>query len=157
VTTVARALLVAAAVWPLLLAFALWERINHPSALTGHVLYLAASAVCHQIPERSFQTAGIPWPVCGRCAGLYVAAPFGAWLGLRAARRRNALRPWQLLAVSALPTVLTIAVEWLRPAVVGNVTRFVAALPLGAAISFMLLEAAAPPVPASDVHRQRIH
>jgi len=136
-------LLLAAVAWPVLLAFALWERIYHPAALPGLSLYLAASTICHQIAERSFHTAGVPWPVCGRCAGLYAAAPFGAWLGLALARGSRAMGAARLLALAALPTAVTVAMEWARPASVGNVARCVSALPLGAAVAVVLVASVA--------------
>lgn len=34
-------------------------------------------AVCHQIPERSFQFAGISMPLCSRCTGMHLGALFG--------------------------------------------------------------------------------
>jgi len=78
-------LLVAAAVaWPLVAGAALWHRVTHPHDGPGWatVVYLAAAQVCHQRPERSFETDGVAWPVCARCTGLYLAAPFGAFLAL---------------------------------------------------------------------------
>jgi uncharacterized membrane protein len=136
-----RALALGACVWLALLGFALWQRIHEPSALPGVTLYLVASRICHQIAERSFHTAGEQWPVCARCAGLYLAAPFGAWFGLRAARQRPAaLRAVRLLAMAAVPTILTVVAERLGAPFVGNAARFVAALPLGAAIAMVIVE-----------------
>lgn len=96
--------------------------------------YFAGSVVCHQIPERSFLTAGVPWPVCARCSGLYLgaAAGFVVWLGLRRlTARRFVGRPMLALAVVTVPT----AVSWVT-GVVGlwegtNMIRFVLAAPLG--------------------------
>lgn len=34
-------------------------------------------AVCHQIPERSFQFADISMPLCSRCTGMHLGALFG--------------------------------------------------------------------------------
>jgi len=99
------------------------------------VAYLAGSVVCHQIPERSFVTAGRQWPVCARCAGLYlgVAAGFVVWLVLRrVTAHRPSARP--VLVALALMTAPT-AVSW-ATGVVGlwegtNTIRFVLAAPLG--------------------------
>jgi uncharacterized membrane protein len=139
-----KVLLLAAIAWPLLLALALWERIYHPGALTGLSIYAAASTICHQIAERSFHTAGVQWPVCGRCAGLYAAAPFGAWLGLALAGGSRSLSALRLIALAALPGAATVAMEWARAASVGNVTRCISALPLGAAVAFVLVASVAP-------------
>lgn len=97
--------------------------------------YFAGSIVCHQIPQRSFVTAGRQWPVCARCAGIYlgVAAGFAAWL---AVRRITVWRPThglliKCLAALAVPT----AVSW-ASGVLGiwdgtNTIRFMLAAPLG--------------------------
>lgn len=137
-------LVLAAVTWPILLAFALWERVHHPAAWPGLSLYLAASSICHQIAERSFHTAGVPWPVCGRCTGLYAAAPFGAWFGLTFAHRLPRISSLRLIVLAALPTAATVAIEWVRPALVGNVTRFLSAVPLGAAVAFILVASVTP-------------
>lgn len=101
----------------------------------GALAYFAGSVVCHQLPERSFATAGVQWPVCARCAGIYlgVAAGFGVWWMLRRVMsRRLDRRAWlTLLAVVAAPT----AASWLS-GLLGiwdgtNWTRFALAAPLG--------------------------
>ena len=132
----------AACVWPLVLAVGLWQRIADPRALVGAVVYGVASAICHQIPDRSFHTAGVPWPVCGRCAGLYAAAPFGALIALGGVKRRVSRSSRLTIGIAAVPTVATIAAEWVSPDVVGNVSRCAAALPLGAMIAMVLVETA---------------
>ena len=40
-------------------------------------VYAAGHLVCHQRTERSFASCGYQWPVCGRCAGLYMGAAAG--------------------------------------------------------------------------------
>ncbi|MCA1585463.1 MAG: DUF2085 domain-containing protein [Acidobacteria bacterium] len=42
--------------------------------------YVVGAVICHQRPERSFHTAGIKWPVCSRCTGLYAGAAFALLL-----------------------------------------------------------------------------
>lgn len=109
--------------------------------------YLAGSVVCHQLAQRSFVTAGAQWPVCARCAGIYlgIAIGFSAWLGLRR------LITWRLrvgtmltvLVIVALPT----AVSWLT-GVTGiwdgtNAIRFGLATPLGLTAGAIVAAAAA--------------
>jgi uncharacterized membrane protein len=137
-------LIIAAFVWPAVLAGATFELANGRAPLWSGVVYAAASKVCHQRPERSFHTAGVKWPVCGRCSGLYLAAPIGALVaGIAIRRRRSAPRQLAWLALAAVPTAITLAVEWLNLAPVSNVVRALAALPLGAMIAFVLVRAAA--------------
>ena len=135
-------LAIAAIGWPLLLGAVVWHRAVSGEAVWTTVVHLAASRICHQKPERSFRTAGVQWPVCGRCSGLYLGAPIGAIaaLGLTRARRRRVLA---LLAIAAAPTALTLALEWLQLAPVSNLARALTAAPLGAAIALVLGHTAA--------------
>jgi hypothetical protein len=87
----------------------------------------------------------VQWPVCGRCAGLYLAAPVGAALAVLGVRRPRAARDrvsiaW--LVIAALPTAATLILEWSRLSTVTSVERAVAALPLGAALAFVLVRSA---------------
>lgn len=144
----ARALLIAAVLWPVILTGAAWQRGTAEPAWWPSVVYYAASHVCHQRPERSFHTAGVVWPVCGRCSGLYLSAPLGALLALGVAGRRvrGAGRNWLRagLGVAALPTVITLGLEWFNLAPISNAMRFAAALPLGLAVTFAIVLAAGP-------------
>lgn len=103
--------------------------------------YFAGSVVCHQLPERSFVTAGVQWPVCARCAGIYlgVAAGLATWWALRRLISwRPAGRAWlTTLAVVAAPT----AASWVS-GVMGfwdgtNGIRFALAAPLGLAVGMI--------------------
>lgn len=81
------------------------------------LIYLAGHTVCHQRPERSFTRDGHPLPVCARCTGMYAAAPLVCLVALLAPSGRArrlwgwAATPRGLLA-AALPTILTVIVEW---------------------------------------------
>ncbi len=150
-----KALVGAAIVWPLLLLAAAWPDAHGRPPAWSPVIYLAASRVCHQQPERSFQTAGVQWPVCGRCSGLYLAAPLGAVAAsLRSTRRRVARSTIGWLAVAAVPTVVTLVFEWMTAVPVSNLARALAALPLGAAVAFVIVGAAGDPgTPIGYTHR----
>jgi len=140
-----RLLVVGALAWPTLLGAALFDRVmdQGPSrSAWAAVVYFAAGQVCHQQPERSFHTHNETWPVCARCAGLYLAAPFGAaWFLARRRRGSRSVRvtPRVVFAMAAVPTVLTIAWEWAGLGVPSNTIRLLSALPLGAAIMWVLL------------------
>ncbi|HSG01232.1 MAG TPA: DUF2085 domain-containing protein [Vicinamibacterales bacterium] len=137
-------LLIAASVaWPLLLAAAAWPHAEGRRATFAALGYLAAGRVCHQLPERSFRTAGVQWPVCGRCSGLYLAAPIGAMAAsLMSARQWRGRSVAVLLAAVALPSTVTFVLEHFTDVAVGNLVRFLAAIPLGAAVAFVIVTAA---------------
>ena len=121
------------------------------AALTAPVAaaaYFSGQFICHQLPARSFHPWGVKMPVCARCFGLYASAPLGAGLSLALAfgladpRRQASARGVRLLlAASALPTAAIVAVEWMGLAAPSSLTRFTAALPLGAAIAFVAASA----------------
>lgn len=152
-----RALVIASVIWPLMMAAAVWNRASAGDSIWTSVLYAAASRICHQRPERSFHTAGVKWPVCGRCSGLYLAAPFGAIAALAVARRRRrppvdgssrrrvANRAVLLLTIASLPTAITLVAEWSGAMAVTTFARAIAALPLGAAIAFVIVRVASGP------------
>jgi hypothetical protein len=152
------------AVWIYAAAAALWAawlpaaaavlddgRDAGTAVVAAALTYRGASFVCHQDPARSFAAGKWPWPVCARCAGLYAGAAAGACLGgvmaTRSVRRRRrataavAVRlsvvRWTL-AAAALPTALLWAAERLAGLPVGNPARAVGAVPLGAAVSWLV-------------------
>lgn len=137
-----RALAIGATLWPLLLASAVWERAAGGHDAWTPWVYAGCGEICHQRPERSFSTRGVRWPVCGRCSGLYLAAPIGAWLAV-GARRRHGRGPWFWLGVAAVPTVVTLALEWSGWHAGSSTERALAALPFGAAAAYWIVHAAA--------------
>jgi uncharacterized membrane protein len=140
---VSRLLVLGSILWPLAIGAAVWQRQDRPPAVWTTVLYAAASRICHQRPERSFWTGHVQWAVCARCSGLYAAAPFGAIIAMTR-RRRSAPAAWPLVAVAAAPTAITLGLEWSHVAVVTNMARALSALPLGAAIAYVLVSTASP-------------
>jgi uncharacterized membrane protein len=95
-------------------------------------VYEGAGLICHQRPERSFHVAGVQLPVCGRCLGLYLSSAMGAlgvWL---TSRKFGFARTRAALIVAAVPTALTVSLEFLGIIQPGNVVRAISALPLGA-------------------------
>jgi uncharacterized membrane protein len=112
-----------------------------PSSLVAAV-YAGGSMVCNQRPERSFAISGAQMPVCARCSGLYVAGAVGALAGwiIGARRVQGGSRGVRIaLALAAAPTALTWAAEWVGVSHPSNVTRAVAALPLGAAAGWIFV------------------
>jgi uncharacterized membrane protein len=138
----ARFLVACAVAWPILLTAATAERIHHTAPWASTLTYVVAGQVCHQRPARSFHTAGVQWPVCGRCSGLYLAAPVGAIAAFLVGRRRTSRPSIAWLAAAAAPTAITFVIEKAGIAAVGNGMRFAAALPLGLALAWVLVRTA---------------
>lgn len=108
---------------------------------------MAGALICHQRVERSFRIAGAPLPVCARCTALYLSGALGAlaaWLTVPLMPRRTRTA----ILAAAVPTVVTVVVEWAGLMQPGNVVRAVAAVPIGAACGWIfvrLLRAEAAP------------
>lgn len=140
----ARWLVAAAIALPILGGAAVWQRTSGPSAPWATAVYLAASRVCHQRPERSFATAGVQWPVCGRCAGLYLGGAIGSLVAGRALRRRVGRgRAAAWLCAAAAPTAGSLVWEWIGMGGMTTGVRAVLALPLGAALAWVVILTAA--------------
>ena len=108
------------------------------------VVYLAGALICHQLPDRSFHLHGAQLPVCARCFGLYFGAALGSVIaattiaGGALATRKTA---WIATAVAAVPTAVTFLLEWGIGWPVSNITRALAAVPLGCAVAFGVVSA----------------
>ena len=129
-------LTIAALIWAVVIVAApvMWH--VEPIAAPLSVVYAAASRVCHQRPERSFFVAGAQMPVCARCSGLYIAGALGALIGWTACSQP---RSTVLLALSALPTAITFALEFAGILHFSNIVRAVAALPLGIVAGYVFV------------------
>ena len=140
----AKWLTVASIVWPVMLGLAAAQRISGGPARAAAFVYAAASHVCHQKPERSFHTAGVSWPVCARCSGLYLAAPIGAFAALLTRRRPlSRSKLLTVLAVACAPSLITFTTEFVGLITTTNMVRAVAALPAGAMLAVTLVRTAA--------------
>lgn len=137
----ARALAIALTVGSLLWVAALLAAASlYGSGVLPATVYGLASLVCHQRPERSFVFTDAQFPVCARCAGLYVSGALGAafgWVKLPAVARNDRT----LLLLAAVPTLATIPVEWLGLSPLSNVIRAAAAVPFGAAAGWTFVRA----------------
>lgn len=134
-----RFLVGASIAWPLVAGSAVWQLTTGNPAWPA-LVYTVGGHICHQRPERSFHTHEVKWPVCARCAGLYLAAPFAGLVALRRRSRDLSRRqPLRLVFAAAVPTALTLAWEWGGLGTPSNLVRFATALPLGAAVAFVLV------------------
>lgn len=141
------AIAAASLVWISLLS---WTASSSEPPLATLLIHQFASFVCHQELERTFHWGAAPWAVCARCLGLYAAAPAGALAAFAPGFRTAARAPRAnllLLAAAGAPTAATWLAEHLAGVPVGNGTRFTAAIPLGAALAWVLVRTAmsAPP------------
>ncbi len=102
-------------------------------------IYGVASLVCHQLPHRSFRLFSAQMPVCARCTGIYAGAAIAAAVAAATGGRRPVMeRRWDVrlvLGLAALPTAITLIVEWTTGVMPSNLVRATAGLPLGAAVA----------------------
>jgi uncharacterized membrane protein len=116
-----------------------------PGRALRAAVYTIGAGVCHQRRDRSFAAVTGSWPVCARCAGLYLSgAVMGLVLGLWTALVRRPVwvrwRVWMLVA--AAPTAVSWFAERAGLLSTTNLVRFVLAIPLGAVTALMLSAAA---------------
>ena len=143
---IAPALALAALAWVALLLLT----PNAPSSIAT-VIYAMGAVICHQIPERSFHLAGVQLPVCARCLGIYVGAAAAASvhvLGVFVAdsTRWRTLSPRaarHLFLVTALPTVVTVALEWAGLWRGSNIVRAIAGMVVGLGGALVVMSAVA--------------
>jgi uncharacterized membrane protein len=141
---IAPAIAVVAVMWLLLLTAA----PAGPTTLAT-LTYSIGAFICHQIPERSFHLGGFQLPVCARCLGIYAGFAAGAWtqvLVLPAPSRNWPLGPAsarRVLVVSALPTALTLVLEWSGVWAGANIVRAIAGLALGTGVALVVMSVVA--------------
>jgi uncharacterized membrane protein len=153
-TTLRRAFVGASVAWTVALPAATFAAsLARPTAaayLFSLVVYAAGGVVCHQLPERSFHFWGRQFPVCARCAGLYVGAAATAvgWLLLNRHsagdvddRSRGVGPRLAVLGAASVPTALTLVYEWTTGVMPSNVLRCAAGFVLGAAVVWVVVRA----------------
>ena len=132
------ALAAAAFFWLAMLVIAPYAVSSGEAPVAGALIYRAGAVVCHQRADRSFHLAGLQLPVCARCTGLYASgavAALAAWMGFPVLPRRTRL----MLLLAALPTAITVALEWWGVAQFSNSTRALASVPLGGAAAWIFV------------------
>jgi uncharacterized membrane protein len=116
-----------------------------PVPIAG-TIYAIGSVICHQRPERSFHLFALQLPVCARCTGIYAGAAMGTSGAALSARIRAyaASAPARaILFAGAVPTSLTLALEWSGLWSGSNAARAAASLPLGVVAALVVVQAAA--------------
>jgi len=147
---VIKVLVAASVAWPAFLAAGAIAQARQPGSWLAIAAYTAGAGVCHQRDDRSFHTSHTKWPVCARCSGLYLTAPIGALAAFLVKGGLRRRRDLTMLAVASAATAITFAVEHLGLISVSSVSRFVAALPLGAALAWVIVRAARGPETAIE-------
>lgn len=135
------ALLMGVTLFLCLIASAPWARARGHETWAA-VVYASFSAVCHQMPERSFYVFGFPLAVCARCLGLYAGAAAGVLLYplvRRLERGDVPARVWLLAA--AVPTSVDFALGLFGIWANTHLSRFLTAALLGAVTSFYIVPA----------------
>ena len=143
---IAPALALTALAW---LALLIFTPLAPPSIAT--LMYAAGAVICHQLPERSFHLAGFQLPVCARCLGIYAGAAAAASIHVLAVvvansaqwRRLSPAAARRVFLVSALPTVVTVALEWAGVWSGTNVVRAIAGTALGVGGALVVMSAVA--------------
>jgi uncharacterized membrane protein len=109
------------------------------------ISYSVGSFICHQMPERSFHLSGYQLPVCARCLGIYAGVALAALspLDSRTARFARGRRAIWVFGISALATVLTLALEWTDLWSGSNGGRAVAGVALGIGVGLVVMNAVA--------------
>ena len=138
------ALRVAAASWAFVLPVAPYIAVKGAPGSPAHafsaLMFAIGSFVCHQRPERSFALWGTQLPVCARCTGIYLGAACVALLYRARSATGRLAAPLPFLVAAAVPTLMTLALEWLTPIAPSNVVRAAAGTLLGAAVLVVLLD-----------------
>jgi uncharacterized membrane protein len=118
---------------------------NSPLALVvaTAAAYQVGAILCHQRADRSFHTGAVQWPVCARCAGLYMSAGLAALVMLVLRRRVGHAsiarsRAMLLVLSAAAPTAISWAAERSGLSATSNGWRAVLAAPLGLAVSVLV-------------------
>lgn len=111
-----------------------------PQLLRGaSAVYRLGSLICHQRAERSFHPWGVRVPVCARCEGIYLAAPFGVTFVFARRRRTHALASrthWRrMILLATIPTIVTLVWEWSGGGMTPGIVRALAGAAAGAAIA----------------------
>ena len=120
-----------------------------PTSLAA-LTYGVGSFICHQIPERSFHLGAFQLPVCARCLGIYAGFALTASVhevtsAARLSRPRmltSSSARW-VFVVGALPTAMTLVLEWTGVWLGSNVVRAFAGFALGTGIALVVMSVVA--------------
>jgi hypothetical protein len=131
--------------WAVALPIATWIAAGPhrawPSSVFAFMVYRIGSVLCHQAPDRSFQLWAMQMPVCARCTGIYVGAA-AAVLVAASARSRWLPGPAgrAVIIAAVLPSLATVAFEWVTGDTPSGLVRAVAGAPIGAVVAWLIVD-----------------
>jgi uncharacterized membrane protein len=137
----APALTVAAVLWAAVAVAAPLAASSGRFHWLSFAAYQIGALICHQRPERSFHLAAVQMPVCARCLGLYAGGALGLVLAWAVRRAWPPVAARLILAVTALPIAVSVALEWIGAIETTNLFRAATGLPLGLAAGFLIIGA----------------
>jgi uncharacterized membrane protein len=121
--------------WPWIVPLA---RAFLPLGSAGVLLDAPFVAICHRMPARTLDLAGVPMPLCSRCAGIFLGLAVGAVL----LWPKPALRPARFaLAGAALLMIADVAMQDLGIHPLWHPTRLATGVLLGWVASSALFAA----------------
>ena len=131
-------LLTLSVLWIVLILAAPWLMAERRPA-ASLALYKGFSAICHQIPERSFYFRGSPMGVCSRCLGIYGGFVLGLLLYpfARDLREDRFPPPW-ILIIAVTPMVIDFAGGVLGLFANGFLSRSLTGGLFGAVVAFYI-------------------
>jgi uncharacterized membrane protein len=135
--------------WALLLALAPLVAARPLATPFGglflYAVYILGSAVCHQLPERSFHLWSHQMAVCARCTGIYAGAAIAVIAAPMLQPRSMDAHRWRLaLAAAAAPAALSLLYEWTTAQMPSHWIRAATGVPLGAVVAWMVVSVMRP-------------
>ena len=113
-------------------------RATLPLGRAGELLDLLFFPMCHRIPARTLYFAGVPMPLCSRCAGIFAGLALGALI----LRPCLSLAHWRVVvALASALMLLDVVTQDLGVHPIWHVTRVATGLLFGYAIGAACLQA----------------
>lgn len=113
-------------------------RAHLPLGRAGELIDLLFVPMCHRIPARTLYYAGVPMPLCSRCAGIFAGLALGALI----MRPRVDLARWRIVvAVATALMLLDVVTQDLGVHPIWHATRVATGLLFGYAIGAACLVA----------------
>jgi uncharacterized membrane protein len=107
------------------------------------LLMFLGSALCHQLPERSYFLDGVQMPLCARCIGIHFGFVLSAIYLSTGPRRFSSVLPrvWQLAVLGAIMSIFLIdsILSYSGLSTSDNLRRTLSGLALGVPLPFLLV------------------